>query len=78
MIEESIVEALMASNPNIKEAFEKKIISAINKIDANALAQTITESLMDDMDWLFEDVNVSKTINECLNEAFKKMFKGVK
>jgi hypothetical protein len=78
VIEESIIEALMTSNPKIKEAFEKKIISAINKINADALAQTITENLMDDMDWLFEDVDVSKTINECLNEAFKKMFKGVK
>jgi hypothetical protein len=78
VIEESIVEALMTSNPKIKEAFEKKIISAINKIDSDALAQTITESLMDDMEWLWEDVNVSNTINECLNGAFKKMFKGVK
>ena len=78
MFESELAAALIRENPTIQKAFEKKCIEAISKINTDELAKEMYNVLIDDMDWLFEDIDVKAPLTKCFTEAIQKIFKGGK
>ena len=77
MLSEEFGLLFINQNPKLKKAMEDKIAEAIQKIDTDKLSEMIWGVLTDEgFDWLFEDMDIKDTLNECLNSAIKKLFKG--